>query len=217
MGRGNNTTLLGPELGDSPAVQREQERGAGLGGAAATTAAPSWVPYSAANVPNHQGPLFHRGHCTPHLYPHRRREGPLLTPLHRCARWTGALPRSRRCTHSTVTWEPCSPRHRTTITIATTCKLSRLLCQACPLILCRDAHYPAAHRLAPHTGGTRSWPISPSSPSMGFRFATPTWWWDVPHPFLLSPNIPRTHSSPCTTRSLHTLSEGAASLAPNSH
>lgn len=200
-------------------MQREQERGAGLGGAAAatTTAAPSWAPYSAANVPNHQGPLFHRVHHTPHLYPHRLREGPLLTPLHRCASWTGGPPRSRRCTHSTVTWAPCSPHHLTTITIATTSKLSRLLCKASPPILSREALYPVVYRLAPRTSSTRSWPISPSSPSMGFRFVTPTWWWGVPPPFLLSPNIPRTHSLPCTTRSLHTLSEGAASLAPNSH
>lgn len=196
-------------------MQREQERGAALGGAATTAAVPSWAPYSAANAPNHQGPLFHRGHPTPHLYPHRLREGPLLTPLHRCASWTGDPPRSRRCTHSTVTWPPCSRHHLTTITIATTSKLPPLLCKECPLILYREAHYPVVHPLAPHSPSTRSWPISPSYPSMGFRVVTPTWWWDVPPPFLLSPNIPRTHSSPCTTRSLHTLSEGAPSLVPN--
>ncbi|XP_054464714.1 LOW QUALITY PROTEIN: IQ motif and SEC7 domain-containing protein 1 [Anoplopoma fimbria] len=39
---------------------------------------------------------------------------------------------------------------------------------------------PCRQPLGPRTSSTRSWPISPSSPSMGFRFATPTWWWDVP-------------------------------------
>lgn len=217
MGRGSNIPLLGQELGESPAVQREQERGAALGGAATTTAVPSWVPYSAANAPNHQGPLFHRGHPTPHLSPHRLREGPLLTPLHLYANWKGGLPSSRHFTHSTVTRAPCSRHHLTTITIATMSKLSLLLCQECPLILYREALYPVVHRLAHRTPSTRSWPISPSSPSMGFRVVTPTWWWDVPPPFLLSPNIPRTNSSPSTTCSPHTLSEGPAALVPNLH
>lgn len=217
VGRGSNIPLLGQELGESPAVQREQERGAALGGAAPTTAAPSWDPYSAANAPNHRGPLFHRGHPSPRLSPHRLREGPLLTPLHLCARWTGGPPRSRHYTHSTVTRAPCSLHHLTTITIATTSKLSRPLCKVCPPMLFREAHYPVVHPLAHHTPNTRSWPISPSSPSMGFRVATPTWWWDVPPPFLLSPNTPRIHSSPSTTCSPHTLSEGAAALVPNFH
>lgn len=216
MGRGSNIPLLGQELGESPAVSREQERGAALGGAAATTAAPSWAPYSAANAPNHRGPLFHRGHPTPRLSPHRLREGPLLSPLHLYASWRGGPPRSRHCTHSTVTWAPCSPRHHTTTTIATISKVSRLLCKECPRTRSREARSPVVRRrLAYHTLRTRSWPISPSSPSMGFRVATPTWWSGVPPPFLLSPNIARTRRSPSTTRSLHTLSEGEAALAPS--
>lgn len=185
-------------------MQREQERGAALGGAATTTAVPSWVPYSAANAPNHQGPLFHRGHPTPHLSPHRLREGPLLTPLHLYANWKGGLPSSRHFTHSTVTRAPCSRHHLTTITIATMSKLSLLLCQECPLILYREALYPVVHRLAHRTPSTRSWPISPSSPSMGFRVVTPTWWWDVPPPFSSLPTFPEPTVRPLP-RAAHTL------------
>lgn len=217
MGRGSNTPLLGQELGESPAVSRDQERGTALGGAAPTPtpAAPSWVPSSAASAPNHRGPSFHRGHPSPRLSPHRLREGPLLTPLHCSARWTGVPPRSRHCTLSTVMRPPCSLHHRTTITIATTSKLWPLLCQACPRILHREARCPVGRRLGRRSARTRSWPISPSSPSMGCRLATPAWLWAAPRPFLLSPNIRRPPSSPFTTCSPHTLSEGATSLAPS--
>lgn len=175
MGRGSKIPLLGQKLGESPAVQREQERGATLGGAAAaTTAAPFWDPCLAANVPNHQGPLSHRGHPSPRLSPRRLREGPLLTPLHLCVRWTGALPRSKRCMRSTVTRAACSLHHRTTTTIASTCSLSSPPCQACPLILYREARYPVGPCLAPHIPNTCSWPISPSFPSLAFRVATAT-------------------------------------------
>lgn len=120
--------------------------------------------------------------------------------------------------HSTVTRAPCSHHHLTTITIATISKLSLLLCRAYRLILSREARYLVAHRLAPPTPSTSSWPISPNSPSshsMGFQLVTPTWWWAALPPFLLTPNIPRIHNSPSTTCSPHTVSEGAAALAPN--
>lgn len=219
MGRGSKTPLLGQKLGESPAVQREQERGATLGGAAATTtAALFWAPCLAANVPNHQGPLFHRGHPSPRLSPRRLREDPLLTPLHLCARWMGGLPRSRRCMRSTVTRAPCSLHHRITITIASTSSLSSPPCKASPLILYREARYPVGRCLAPHTPNTCSWPISPSSPSLAFRVVTAASWWGVRPLFRLSPNTPRPPSAPSITFSPHTLSEGgAAALVPNCH
>lgn len=175
MGRGSKIPLLGQKLGESPAVQREQERGATLGGAAAaTTAALFWDPCLAASVPNRRGPLSHRGHPSPRLSPHRLREGPLLTPLHRCVRWMGGPPRFKRCMHSFVTRAPCSLHHRITITIASTSSRSSPPCKACPLILYREARYPVGQCLAPHTPSTCSWPISPSSPSLAFRVATAT-------------------------------------------